>query len=67
MTSKNEKMSRQLTLQQLRINYAKKFKVTLFLLFLRYYFLLPLLLCPHQQTQTQTSRCHPRVLHHKLA
>lgn len=48
-------MSRQLTLQQLRINYAKKFKVTLFLLFLRYYFLLPLLLCPHQQTQTQTS------------
>ena len=60
-------MSRQLTLQQLIINYAKKFKVMLFLLFLRYYFLLPLLLCSHQQTQTQTSRCHPRVLHLKLA
>lgn len=60
-------MSRQLTLQQLRINYAKKFKVTLFLFFLRYYFLLPLLVCPRQQTQTQASRCHPRVLHHKLA
>ena len=61
-------MSRKLTLQQLRINHAKMFKVTLFLLFLRYYFSLPILLLrPHQQTQTRTSRCHPRVLHHKLA